>query len=155
MLSCLQTLEEHVGESDYCQGWRHGSSRGRRVIAKEVDDRQTKEQAAENSSSRKQRWRSIGPVDRPQYQKIGRPARSTDVHNMQGSESGRPPGRPSRLIVSTQLSVGYPVDRSVDPWKGSVDRPVDRQAGRAAFLFWKPVGINTGFWPRVLKVSES
>ena len=75
---------------------------GRRVIAKEVDDKRTKEEAAENSSSsRKQVGRSTGPVDRLQYQKFG---------------------RPSRLTVNTQLSVGHPVDRPVDQWKGSVDR---------------------------------
>ena len=53
------------------------------VIAKEVDDEKAKETAAENSnSSRNQVGRSTGPVDLPQYQSFGRPARSTDVHNM-------------------------------------------------------------------------
>ena len=81
--------------------------------AEEVDDEKTKGTAAENdSSSRKQVGRSTGPVDRPQYQKFG---------------------RPSRLTVNTQLSVGHPVDRPVDRCKGSVDRPVDRQSGAGNF----------------------
>ena len=55
------------------------------MIAEEVDDERTKETADKNSSSsRNQKFRSTGPVDRPQYQKFGRPARSTDVHNMHG-----------------------------------------------------------------------
>ena len=148
MLSCLQTLEEHVGESDYCQGWRHGSSRGRRVIAKEVDNRQTKEQAAENSSSRKQRWRSTGPVDRPQYQEIGRPARSTDVHNVH-SVRARSTARSTDWKYPTLCwAPGRPTGRPVE---GSVDRPVDRQAGagcdcRFGNLFvFKGCGYFLGF----------
>ena len=53
------------------------------MIAEEVDDERTKETADENSSSnRNQKFRSTGLVDRPQYQKFGRPAQSTDVYNM-------------------------------------------------------------------------
>ena len=48
----------------------------------------------------------------PQYQKLGRPARLTDVNKL---ELGRRPGRPTEV---TQLSVGHPVDRPVDRWKG-------------------------------------
>ena len=97
------------------------------MIAEEVDDEKTKGTAAENgSSSRKQ--------------VAGRPARSTEVHNMHKGMSDRPPGRPQeeldqpsgRPTESTQLSVGHPVNRPVDRWKRSVDRPVDRQTGRAA-----------------------
>ena len=67
-----------------------GSSSDRRGSRRRKDE-------GNSSSSRKQVGRSTGPVDRPQYQKFG---------------------RPSRLTVNTQLSVGHPVDR-----------PVDRQAG--------------------------
>ena len=48
------------------------------VIAKEVDDEKAKETAAENSRSSRTGW----PVDRPQHQELGRPARSTGVHNV-------------------------------------------------------------------------
>ena len=47
---------------------------------------------------------------------------------------GRPPDRPKCLTVIAQLSVGHSVDRVVDRWKESVDRPVDRQAGAGNFL---------------------
>ena len=120
------------------------------MIAEEVDDEKTKGTTAENSSSsRKQVGRSTGPVDRPQDQEFGRPARSTDVHNMHKLELGRPPGRPTE---STQLSVGHPVDR----WKGSVDRPVDRQAGagcecRFINLF---VFKGCGYFSRVLYLRK-
>ena len=59
------------------------------MIAEEVDDEKTKGTAAENSSSsRKKVGRSTGPVDRPQYQNFGRPARSTDVHNVKSPRGG-------------------------------------------------------------------
>ena len=88
----------------------------RRVIAKEVDDKRMKEEEAaqqqKKAAAAEQAQRSTGPVDR----------------TCTVLELGRPPDRPTRLTVSTQLSVGDPVDRC----KRSVDRPVDRQAGRAA-----------------------
>ena len=78
------------------------------MIAEEVDDEKAKGNAAAAGN-----------------RLSGRPARSTDVHNVHKLTPGRP-------TESTQLSVRHPVDRPVDRWKGSVDRPVDRQAGRAA-----------------------
>ena len=53
------------------------------VIAKEVDDeRRRKQQQKIVVAAAGAGDRSTGPVDRPQYQSFGRPARSTDVHNM-------------------------------------------------------------------------
>ena len=92
---------------------------GRRVIAKEVDDKRTKEEAAaqqqKKAAAAEQAQRSTGPVDRT-------------CTACTGSESGRPPGRPHCLTVIAQVSVGHPVDRAVDRWMGSVDRQVDRKA---------------------------
>ena len=119
------------------------------MIAGEVDDKKVKETAAANSSSsRKQVERSTGPVDRPQYQKFGRPGRSIDVHNVHKLELGRLPGRPTE---STQLSVGHPVDR----WKGSVDRPVDRQSGAGnILLIQKSVYLKAILVSRVLYLVD-
>ena len=53
------------------------------MIAEEVDDKRTrKKQQQNNITAAEQVVRSTGPVDRPHKEKIGRPARSTDVHNV-------------------------------------------------------------------------
>ena len=51
---------------------------GRRVIAKEVDDKRTKEERQQQNSTISSRT----GLDRPHKQVIGPPARSTDVHNV-------------------------------------------------------------------------
>ena len=98
------------------------------MIAGEVDDKKAKETTAENSSSssRKQVGQSTGPVDRPQHQDFGRPARSTDVHK-RAQVGARSTARSTDWKHPTLCWA--PVDRPVDRWKGSVNRPVDRQAG--------------------------
>ena len=71
-----------------------------RKFVEEVDEDQISTAASKSAGER-----STGPVDRPQQQQIGRPDRSTDVHNMHKvvavdrsgrpqKESGQPPGRP-------------------------------------------------------------
>ena len=120
------------------------------MIAEEVDDEKAKETAVENrSSSRKQVERSTGLVDCPQYQKFGRPVRSTDVHNVHKLELGRP-------TESIQLSVGHPVDRPVDRWKRSVDRPVDRQAGAGCECRFRNLFVfkGCGYFSRVLYLRK-
>ena len=107
-----------------------GSSR---KSATRDDGRNSRKQAA----TAEQVQRSTGPVDRT-------------CTACTGSESGRSPGRPKSLTVSTQLSVGHPVDRPVDRWKGSVDRPVDRQAGAGCVSVletcWYKYGFCLGFY---------
>ena len=85
------------------------------MIAEEVDDEDEGKQQQKKAAAAEQAQRSTGPVDRT-------------CTTCTGSESGRPPGRPHCLTIIAQVSVGHPVDRSVDRWKRSVDRPVDRNA---------------------------
>ena len=87
------------------------------MIAEEVDNEDVGKQQQKKAAAAKQAQRSTGPVDRT-------------CTTCTGSESDRPPGRPHCLTVIAQLSVGHPVDW----WKGSVDRPVDRQSGVGNFL---------------------
>jgi len=52
------------------------------VIVKEVDDERRRKQQQQKIAAAEQAQRSTGAVDRPHKQVIGRPARSTDVHNV-------------------------------------------------------------------------
>ena len=58
--------------------------------------------------------------------RVGRPARSTDVHSMHRILGGRPTGRPKALSAGTQLSVvlGRPTGRPVEEVGRPTGRPI-------------------------------
>ena len=86
------------------------------MIAEEVDDEDVGKQQQKKAATAEQAQRSTDPVDRT-------------CTACTGSEIGRPPGRPKSLTVSTQLSVGHPVDR----WKGrSTARSTDKRVRAAS-----------------------
>ena len=63
------------------------------MIAEEVDDKRTKKKQQQKAANSSRSRGSVNrPVDPPHKQVIGRPARSTDVHNVH-KERARSTGR--------------------------------------------------------------
>jgi len=93
-----------------------------------------------NSSRKQQQQQETGwPVDRPQYQNFGRPARLTDVHSVHKLELGRP-------TESTQLLGTRSTGRSTGGRGRSTARSTDKRvwaaiAGLETYLYLKVVAI--------------
>ena len=112
------------------------TSRGRRVIAKEVDDEKTKGIAAavENRLAGRPA-RSTARSIRTSIDRRGRPTCTTCT----GLELGRPPGRPTGKHPTLCWAPGRPTGRPVE----GVSRPPGRPTSGCGLRLqvWKPVCI--------------
>ena len=94
------------------------------MIAKEIDDGR--------QSGQQQKIAAAAESGR-----VGRPDRSTDMHNMHKALGGRPAGQPKDPDCKEPNSRLNSVGRPGRPEERSVDPPVDRQSGLGQNLLFR------------------